>query len=318
MGEREPEMVQNVIYLGNQRVLVRLAFGGYLVVPTWNVDVGVGLIRDGLIEPWTTAAVKALLSYANTYVNVGANFGYYAVLGAHLVERRGKVFAIEANPHLIPDLVRTTYWAGFPDVIRLFQCAVADESGRTLKLSFDPQFIGGGTVQDWSLAIAASPPIRHFEECFWTADKVALMKGPSHEVNKAIGFMSEIEVVSETLDRILAEVAEVDLLHMDIEGSEPAAILGAREIIRRSPDLAIIMEWSPNYAAAHPNLIRDMFQFLTSEGYRFHLLDPASFDPNAEFPATVPVATLADLMATPHGYLVCLRMKRAQALGLAA
>ena len=43
----------DVISLGNRTVAVRLQCGAWVVVPTWNVDVAVGMIRDGFIEPWT-------------------------------------------------------------------------------------------------------------------------------------------------------------------------------------------------------------------------------------------------------------------------
>jgi FkbM family methyltransferase len=314
-------MIQDCLYIGNQRLLVRLAFGGYVVVPTWNVDVGVGMARDGVIEPWTTAAVKALLSRGLTYVNVGANFGYYTVLGAYLVERRGKVFSIEANPHLIPDLIRSIYWSGFPDIIRLYQCAVAEEADRTLKLSFDPQFIGGGSVQGQSDGNAretpdARPP--RLEDCFWTAEKVPRMKVGASEISNAPGFLAEVEVQTDTLDRVLTDVPEVDLLHMDIEGSEPAAILGARRMISRSPDLSIIMEWSPAYAAGNVATVRDMYAFLSNEGFQFYALDPAAFDPAAPFPACTPVSSLEELMQTHHCDLVCMKSRQAHAFGLSS
>jgi hypothetical protein len=36
----------------------------------------------------------------------------------------------------------------------------------------------------------------------------------------------------------------VDLIHMDIEGSEPRALRGAQAVIERSPKIKIITEWS--------------------------------------------------------------------------
>ena len=302
------------IYLGNQRLLVGLDFGGKIVVPTWNLDVGTGIIRDGVIEPWTTAAVKALTRRGGTYVNVGANFGYYMILGAFLVDRGGLVVAVEANPHLVPDLLRSTYWSGFPDVVRLHQCAVSDRSGDRLSLNFDPQFIGGGSVQGGS-AFGQDDP----SACFWSADKVAVMKTGAHRVQNSVGFYASVEVETETLDNILADVGAVDVLHMDIEGSEPAAIIGAEQAIRRSPELSIVMEWSPSYAAMgeNPGRAARMYELLRDEDFSLHVIQPA-LTAAGRFPPTRPVDDLAALMSTPHCDLVCLKPEVAKAVRIGA
>ena len=125
-----------IIPLGDRAVAVRLAFGAWLVVPTWNIDVNVGLIRDGIIEPWTSRAIEALLKPGNRYVN----------LGAHCVGRGGRVVAVEANRQLLPYLMRSLYWSGYPDVIQLYNCAASDVDDLEVDLMFDPQFAGGASV----------------------------------------------------------------------------------------------------------------------------------------------------------------------------
>src|SRR5262249_1034186 len=60
----------------------------------------------------------------------------------------------------------------------------------------------------------------------------------------------------------------IDVLKMDIEGSEAAAILGGRELIRNSPDLRIIMEWWPGHVNRSPRRreqIGAMWSFLLDE-----------------------------------------------------
>ena len=301
------------LYLGNQRVLVSLDYGAKLVVPTWNLDVAVGIIRDGVIEPWTTAVIKTLTRRDATYVNVGANFGYYMMLGAFLVDRGGLVVAVEANPYLIPDLVRSTYWSGFPDTVRLHQCAVSDRAGERLRLNFDPQFIGGGSV------MGSQHGREDPSECFWSAEKVPLMKIRAHEVHKSVGFYSSVEVETETLDNILAEVPAVDVLHMDIEGSEPAAILGAELVIRRSPNLSIVMEWSPSYARMEVNLgrVKAMYELLREEGFTIYEILTSPVSPGA-FPKLREVKDLDALMETTHCDLVCLKPAAAAMVGVAA
>jgi FkbM family methyltransferase len=290
-----------MVYLGNERLLAPLAFGGKLVVPTWNLDVALGIIRDGVIEPWTTAAVRTLLQSGQTYVNVGANFGYYTILGAYQVGHQGRVVSVEANPHLIPDILKSTFWSGVPDLIRLHQCAVSDVSGETVRLVFDPQFIGGGSIQDDGV------PEGRTGECFWNSDKIAGMKNDRHEIIKWRGYYSGVDVPTETLDDLLSDIDQVDLLQMDIEGSEPAAILGGEKVIRRSPGLSVIMEWSPVYAGRPRDggRARRMWELLKDEGFHMFRLIPEGVP--AGFPRCEGIADFDALMAAPLCELACLR-----------
>src|SRR4051794_26544966 len=51
------------------------------------------LVRFGLTEPELTAYVLALLRPGQIFIDVGAHYGYYSVLGAGLVGPRGHVYA---------------------------------------------------------------------------------------------------------------------------------------------------------------------------------------------------------------------------------
>jgi hypothetical protein len=61
----------SVLPFGNNSVIAQTLHGFYLVVPTWNVDVAIGIIRDGIIEPHTTAVARALARPGMTVVNAG-------------------------------------------------------------------------------------------------------------------------------------------------------------------------------------------------------------------------------------------------------
>jgi FkbM family methyltransferase len=47
-----------------------------------------------------------------------------------------------------------------------------------------------------------------------------------------------------TLDDALVNETSIDFLKMDAEGSECNILLGARDILKRSPNMKIIMEWN--------------------------------------------------------------------------
>ena len=153
-----------IIPLSPNSVLAKTHYGSYLAVPTWNIDVVPGIVRDGVIEPATTAVARILARPGMNIVNAGANFGYYTVYYAHLLQRKGAVYSIEANKYVIPYLMRSIFWAGYPDTIRLFHAAVAEEDDVVLKLTFDPQFLGGGSAVQQG---AFSHSVETMPEALW-------------------------------------------------------------------------------------------------------------------------------------------------------
>lgn len=300
-----------IIPLGDHSLAVRLNFGEWVVVPTWNIDVGVGIIRDGIIEPWTALAVKRILKPGDVYVNVGANLGFYMALGVKSVGRTGRVFAIEANPALLPYLMRSVYWSSYPDVIRLYNRAASDVDGRTLSIAFNPQFMGGASVAvpqerdaSWATDVADS---------LWERIDIKRNVQPDGQVALTHGVPVQRDCQTARLDTILREEVRIDLLHMDIEGSEPAAIAGAQEVITRSSGMAVIMEWSPYYCLA-PELrakTESMWDFFGRLGYSWYRIRYEDFRRGLPAPRLSPIATRAELFSTVHSDVLIVKDLRA-------
>jgi FkbM family methyltransferase len=267
-------------------LLVRTQFGAWLVVPGYNVDVGPGIVRDGLIEPWTTRLVQRLLRPGDTFVNVGANFGYYAVLGATLVQSSGRVIAIEANPHVFPFLLRSVLWSGFSNVVRCYNFAAFSSEGDHLDLHFDPQYISGGTVMDIA-KVRDNAPSLHFdklEEAIWNGANIVQVLSEDRRYTSGQMYCTAT-APTQTLDNVLEDVSEdVSLLLMDIEGSEPHALLGARRILSgpRAPD--VIMEWAGADRAKqllNGPIISEALNMLRDNGYSVYEIrsdDPGKLD----------------------------------------
>ncbi len=232
------------VYLGRDRLLIRAAWGGWFVVPAYNIDIIPGLVRDGVIEPWTTRLACEMARPGQVVVNAGANFGYYTVLYGHIVGAGGKVIAIEANPHVIPYLMASCYWSGVPDRVTIHHGAVWDVPRQRLRFQFSPAFLGGASAGVlWQKGRRLSP-VRRLPAALWDdtlaaglADRHGRLGWTDHRVVR-------FTVTSRTIDDICTGLKQVDLIHMDIEGAEAFALLGAQAVIRRSPRLRIIFEWS--------------------------------------------------------------------------
>lgn len=308
---------RRIVSLGRDALLVQLDFGGWIVVPTWNMDVAVALVRDGVIEPWTASAVRAMLRPGDTFLNVGVNLGYYLVAAAHSVERAGRVIGIEANRGLFPYLMRTVSWAGFPDTIRLFNCAASDTDGRWIETRYDPQYLGGMSIvealrqpkmADRDSSRSKTLDSDRLEDALWENADLSALFAPSGEWKSTFSLFVKGRCQTKRIDTLLPH-EPVHLMLLDIEGSEAAAILGAEQAIRRSPDLNIIMEWSPWYALRADNLAQTelMVGLLQELGYRFFRIRHEDFRAGHGPPALSPLPDKAALYATPHNDILISR-----------
>ena len=149
-------------------------------------------------------------------VDIGANFGYFTCLAGVLIGARGngRIFAFEPNPKLARLLRRNLEinWSMAPIEVR--EVAVADFSGEVTL--YIPRAHGANA----SLSASDSPD----------ADRV------------------KVEAVR--LDDAVPADVVVDLMKIDVEGHEYGVLSGARQIIERSPEIKVVMEWSRSQMAA--------------------------------------------------------------------
>jgi FkbM family methyltransferase len=284
------------IYLGDRKLLVRATWGGWMVVPTFNVDVAVGVVRDGVIEPWTTRLVQELVGRGDVVINVGANFGYYMSLAGHIVGAQGKVIAVEANPHIIPYLMNTCFWSGLVDRVTIYHRAAWDKDGESLVFKFAPAFLGGGSaLKLWKADHSQTPVVPSLEDAIWDEEIACRSADAGGRINYGHDKRVEFSVTTATLDTICVDIAEAHLIHMDIEGAEAYTLAGARKLIERSPHLRIIFEWNAyRYVHGTPEacaIFEEMWQWLHQRGFyvrKLHsviapdggvsLSEPLSFD----------------------------------------
>jgi hypothetical protein len=89
-----------------------------------------------------------------------------------------------------------------------------------------------------------------------------------------------------TLDgQLFDRVDHIDLIHLDIEGSEPLALRGAGGLIDRSPNVKIIAEW--NIGIMGHIDIQEFVAWLVERGFRFQRIEV-----NGELPSIEPSAML--------------------------
>lgn len=223
--------------------------GGYGIATTWRGDrillpagdIGLPpyLATRGRWEPAVERLLDRLLRPGDVAVEAGANVGYHTLGLAHAVGPRGRVHAFEANPRLAPLLARTVEMAGFAGRVTLHAAAVTDRSG-TARFAVDPAWSAGGHLS-------------------WEGTGAA--------------YSETAEVPAVALDDALAAVGPVDLLRMDVEGSEGLALLGAQALVARSPRLRIVTEWDLGSLRVRSD-VEAVVRRLVGWGFRAQVIGP--------------------------------------------
>ncbi len=166
-------------------------------------------------EYWPEEAFRPSLD--QTVVDVGANAGVYAVHAARQVGKDGCVVAIEPNPAVLARLDRNVHVNGLERVCAVVPAAASSEASTG------------------SLVVGANSTIGHLA----ASDRLG------------------VEVPVRTLDEIVAalDLADIDLLKIDVEGSEVAVLQGGVDSVRRSR--RIVVEVSEETSAAVANGLRE-------------------------------------------------------------
>ncbi len=191
----------------------------------------------GGYEPQETALVGHLLRPGWTFVDVGAHWGYFSLLAAERVGPSGRVVAVEADPTIFGILERSIALnAGRLGHVAAIHEAVAGESGSLPFRVIDER------LDNWGTARLAMP-----------GDDAA----------------TTVAVRAEPLDALLdaAGVGAVDLLKMDIEGAEAAALRGMHAGLAAGRYRRILLELHPPQIREYGSTPEAVMDALRSAGY---------------------------------------------------
>lgn len=186
----------------------------------------------GTFESEESLQVKRHLKRGMTFVDAGANVGYYTLMGASLVDVTGRVFAFEPSPYAFRLLFDTLAENSITQVLAVHS-ALGDRSGE-MQL-FMPKKPGNHT--------------------------------PSMIPNNG-GTPITVPVLK--LDDYLREreIECVDLLKIDVEGLEPNVIKGAQQYLKSRRIRAILCEFNEPWLNANGSSSSDLYELLSSFGFK--------------------------------------------------
>jgi FkbM family methyltransferase len=165
----------------------------------------------GTAEPHETRLVKDYLRPGMTFVDAGANVGYYTALAAMLVGSEGSVVAFEPSAYAFERLQALVARNGLAHV-KAVHAGLSDAPG-SQKL-----YLGIGSHNH------APTMVPHDNA-------------------------SASEVLVTTLDDQAARlgIERIDLIKMDVEGYEPKVLTGARRLLREGRIRAILCEFNEHW-----------------------------------------------------------------------
>jgi FkbM family methyltransferase len=191
-------------------------------------------------EPGHTALLGKRVQPAMTVIDAGAHVGYFTCQAARLTGPRGLVLAFEPAPRNFQLLQANVWRNGFTNVV-CFPWALGAEPGLAeLRLS-------ATNTGDHTLHGGDSPR-------------------PSVRVRVA------------ALDHVLAIRPPVDVVKLDVQGSEEAAVRGMERLLADSPHVLLTVELSPAGARAAGSDPRALLGYYRSLGFVLHAQLPDEKD----------------------------------------
>jgi FkbM family methyltransferase len=232
------------VYFGDHTALVATRWGAKMLVDTRDAMVAPWLVLDGLWESHVTEWLQRTLGPGQVFVDVGANIGYFTLLGAVLVGPEGRCVAVEAHPRLAELLQRNVIINGCHGHTTTWQRAAWSET-TDLKLHMRQNFASNSSVGSVG------------------SDALARL-GDTEEI---------VEVRAVALDELLADIPHVDLIKVDVEGAEVHVFTGLARTLDANPAITVMFEWSPAQIADVGDDPGALVDLLASHGFGFRLLE---------------------------------------------
>ena len=232
----------NPVYLGDHTVLA-LLHGRYpMYLDTRGVDLAPFVMLFGIWEQNYTTLFTRLIRPGDTVLDLGAHLGVYALLGAAATGPTGQVHAFEPNTRFAQLLGKSLATNGFSPYSRIHTVAVGAEAGET-ELRYSWEWAGGG-----HLAVGPRDASLVGETCRIVA-----------------------------LDEMFSDPSfTIDVMKIDVEGTETFAIRGMTRLLARSPRARIMFEFSPGMLAAHGSSAGELIRLFQQLGFRFWNIEPDS------------------------------------------
>lgn len=215
-----------------RRIEHRTVEGTFWIDPASYV--GATLLRTNAYEPALLATIKRRLRRGDTFVDVGANEGYFSVIAARTVAPGGRVLAIEPQRR-VQSVIRRNLELNDCRNVTVIRAAISDCTG-VAQLHLTPSMNNSGS---------------------------SLMRPTRYALRR-----ESVPLV--TLEEVWCQagLTRCALMKIDIEGWEYEAVLGSQSLFRNGLVDAIALELHPHLLASRGLDGGHIVHFLNECGYR--------------------------------------------------
>lgn len=179
-------------------VRFKTPYGLEILHPGWDSDFVIAALNGRIHHPRMTEIFLAVIKPGDTFVDAGANTGFYSLLAATKLSGKGHVVSFEPDPRNLPILRSNVELNRLSTLIHIEPKALSDEE---CDLDF-----WGAPYNTWGGSLVELPGKRS----------------------------RQFRVSATTLDRyvVAANLERVDIIKIDIEGAEPLALQGMGQALR--------------------------------------------------------------------------------------
>jgi FkbM family methyltransferase len=215
--------------VGHDRLLSYVKPGVFIYLDARDTSLTPCIARDGVWESHISRFISRTLSRGGTFLDIGANVGYHALIAAKRVGPTGLVVAFEPQAALCDLLERSVCANLFQDRLRLERVAIGAQQG----IASLGKFFG------------------------FTGSATFL---PNHDVVEHEEVpMVPLPVALSALSAQLGRPIVPDLIKIDVEGLEFELWDGMKEWSRSLNHLTVVLEFSP---ACYRGMGRDPHELL--------------------------------------------------------
>ena len=218
--------------IGSDVIKYKLSTGGILLLESGHNFIAFLYQSKGEYEPEVSNFMMKILNKGDTFIDCGANVGYFSVLAGDLVKEEGQVISIEANPITFSLLKRNIKNNGLNQAIN---CALTSKKGN-VELFFP-------STGDVLSSIA----------------KNKYFKGSSIRSFKVEGI---------TLDELVQSIPlkRIDLIKIDIEGGEIDVLKSSKQIFSKFRPIFVV-EHCPETWSSFGYTYVDLQEIIDDNGY---------------------------------------------------
>ena len=214
------------------RSVVETDYGRFYVDPVSNF--GNAIMSSHAYEEEVIESLEGILKIGDTFVDLGANEGFFSIMASRIVGPEGVVICIEPQSRLQRVLVRNIAENNAFN-INTFQRVISDSQG-IASLTLAPDTNTGSS---------------------------GLMRVTKYKTETE-------DVIQVTLSKFISQlnIRKINLMKIDIESFEYEAILGSKEIFMTDLIENIALELHPEILKLRNRSGSDIVEFLYSAGYR--------------------------------------------------